>query len=98
MRQLRRILTFKPVALRRVRGNSMAPSFVDGDLLMFSSVKRPKHGDVVVAQHNGKQFVKRLHVSEHGILSLRGDNINDSLDFEDVQSNKIIGSLIYPSR
>ena len=37
----------------RVRGDSMAPRILDGDLLLVDYVKEPRPGNIVVATVNG---------------------------------------------
>ncbi len=87
----------KPLAVRQVRGDSMSPTLSDGQIVVFSSVKRVKDKHIVLSDHEGKNYVKRLHVSEDR-HSLRGDNLFDSYDLEDIRVDSIYGSLIYPHR
>ncbi len=87
----------KPLALRRVRGHSMEPTLKDGQLVLFSSLRRATHKSVVLAQHGGKELVKRVHI-EADTLALRGDNLLDSFDLEEFSAKNIHGSLIYPHR
>ena len=44
----------------RVRGDSMAPEMLDGDVLIVRRQPRAEHGDVVVALVDGDATVKRL--------------------------------------
>ena len=87
----------KPLAVRRVRGHSMEPTLQDGQLVVFSSLKKQAHKEIVLAQAAEKQLVKRLHVTD-GRLDLLGDNIADSHDMRDVCDNSVTAGLIYPHR
>jgi len=71
----------------------MLPALNDGQILFFSSLFAPKSGDIVLARVNGKDLVKRLHAAD-GKWSLRGDNLGNTLDFEDINKESILAILL----
>jgi len=92
-----------------VRGDSMAPSYNDGDWLLFRMLRaKPSDlvGKVVLIQrdsHAGKDFlqVKRVtQVTELGIW-VEGDNKNASTDSRSwgaLEASEVIGKLIFRYR
>ncbi len=91
------------LAIRRVRGVSLAPRFREGDYVVISRIpllfRRPAVGDVVVfKQHEYGQLIKRVErIRPDGSLVVRGDDI-DSLDsrrFGPVQAAAVEGVVIW---
>ena len=68
----------------KVAGDSMSPTFKDGDAVMVSPDTRVAPGDIVLAKHPYKQSVKMLKrvtsIDENGRYSLAGDNPDESTD------------------
>ena len=75
----------------------MSPALQDGQLVAFSSLKKPQHENVVLSSKGEIDIVKRLHDLD-GSYSLRGDNFKDSYDLEDIDIKTIHASLIYPHK
>lgn len=72
-----------PLALYRVAGHSMLPTYRPGDTLLGWRWLRPrrlKPATVVVAEQAGRPVIKRLTGHTAAGLSLAGDNPSDSLD------------------
>lgn len=44
----------------RVRGNTMAPAVLDGDLLLIASLTAPKRGDMVLLEAGGRAVLRRV--------------------------------------
>lgn len=86
-----------------IRGDSMWPTFSDGDELEFVPVEESilKIGDIVVAQHPLKpkvKVVKRIYAITGNRYFLQGDNPDplaseDSHNFGAVERSKVLGFL-----
>ncbi|MEO6593894.1 MAG: transcriptional repressor LexA [Planctomycetota bacterium] len=57
----------------RVRGDSMAPEMLEGDLLIVRRQPRAEHGDIVIAMVDGEATVKRLRLVR-GRVELHASN------------------------
>ncbi|HEX7963882.1 MAG TPA: nickel-type superoxide dismutase maturation protease [Candidatus Saccharimonadales bacterium] len=68
------------IVLRRVVGDSMTPVLRPDQLIIAWRTRRVRPGDVVIALHDGKEKVKRLHSVSDGQVFLLGDNPNASTD------------------
>lgn len=88
------------VYVRRVVGPSMLPTYRPGAVVLGLKWLRPKVGSVVVAEHDGRELIKRVaRIGKQG-LYLLGDNSDHSTDSriygwfapQDVKS-VIIGSI-----
>lgn len=88
----------------RVRGDSMFPTFHEGDLLIYRPSRFQRHpplqGDVVLARHPflpGKVIVKRVQsVDPTGEVFLVGDNAlasSDSRSFGPLAFKYLIGTI-----
>ncbi len=95
----------KPTRLiiRRIVGDSMAPTLQHGQLVVFaSSARRPVGvGDVVMFRHDGRDKIKRIARSELGRIYLLGDNPEGSTDsrtFGWVGAETVVGVLVWPRR
>ena len=80
----------------RVSGRSMEPALLEGTTVL---VKRGgvDVGDVVLAQHDDVQILKRLdHLTEDGRLFLVGDGhaSTDSRDFGPIEPSRVIGRVV----
>jgi hypothetical protein len=65
--------------IRRVAGNSMSPILKSGDIVM--GWKRPlRAGDIVIAQLNNAEVVKRVESYKGNKVYLVGDNRQESTD------------------
>lgn len=87
---------------RRVVGNSMAPTYRDGQIVIVSLFRGYKINDVVVAYVNKREVIKRIKdISPDGRLYLIGDNLEKSTDsrsFGWVTDSNISGKVIWPKR
>lgn len=86
--------------VRRVVGQSMQPAYRPGTIVLGLRWLRPRVGSVVVAQHDGRELIKRVaRVGQQGVYVL-GDNSQYSTDsrmygwlaLNDIKS-VIIGSI-----
>ena len=74
----------------------MLPKLKPGDnLITLNWFYKPKVGDVVVANIENKLIVKRIYKIEETNYFLKGDNQADSKDFGWVNSNQIIGKVVF---
>jgi phage repressor protein C with HTH and peptisase S24 domain len=86
--------------VRRVVGPSMEPTYQPGAVVLGLKWLRPKVGSVVVAEHGGRELIKRVARIEEQGFYLLGDNSEHSTDSrtygwfapKDVKS-VIIGSI-----
>lgn len=74
-----------------VDGNSMQPTYNDGDTLLIEVTKELGIGDIGIFQVNGDCFVKKLGESE--LISLNKDYINIPLNESASCMGKVIGKL-----
>jgi len=84
--------------VRRVVGDSMAPTLTPGSIVIALNVLAPRPGDIVVAWAKGREVIKRVHdVNEAGI-ELRGDNASHSTDsrqYGRINPSDIYGRVVY---
>lgn len=93
------IFVVMPVA---VMSNSMVPQFERGDIVIMSKLKNKdidnlKVGDIILYKLNNQTIIHRIHSivdSEKNIYITKGDN-NEIVDPEQVNSNQIIGKVIF---
>ncbi len=70
-----------PFIVRRVSGNSMAPTLKDGKLvLIWQWSTKPTEGRIVVITHNGLEKIKRVQQVRSGQIFVVGDNQAHSTD------------------
>ncbi len=85
--------------LRRVAGDSMAPSLSHGQILVCWKTPKAQVNDIVIVLHDGMEKVKRLaDVRTHHIYLL-GDNPSSSTDSRHIgwlPKVAIIGKVIWP--
>lgn len=85
-----------------VSGHSMEPTLLPHESILVSSLPylfaNPKIGDIVVFEHSGKQFLKRITKIENKKYFVEGDNKQDSLDSQQlgwISRDTIIGKYLY---
>ncbi|MGD1851807.1 MAG: LexA family protein, partial [Cyanophyceae cyanobacterium] len=58
-----------------VLGDSMVNAGInDGDLLLVDKDEEATHGRIVLAHHNDKMTVKRLHIASDKTITLKAEN------------------------
>lgn len=91
------------LAVRRVRGASLAPRFREGDFVVISRIpllfRRLAVGDVVVfKQAEYGQLIKRVErICKDGSLVVRGGDIDsvDSRCFGPIQVKTVLGLVLF---
>lgn len=82
--------------IRRVRGNSMSPSFYDGDIV-FARQRQYRPNDVIIFKTPTGEAIKRIEkVGQKGAY-VRGDNTYDSFDslaYGAVPKSAILGAVM----
>ena len=87
--------------LRRVVGDSMKPTYRNGQTIIVSFSRQHKTGDVVVAFMNGREVLKRIKKIKNGEVYLIGDNKAESTDSRKygwIQDRHVIGRVIWPKK
>lgn len=82
----------------RVSGHSMQPAFMEGDIVIVSSLFPIRPFDVVAFKYRNKTLLKRVTDIRSGAFRVVGDNVADSLDsksFGDVIKRDIIGKVVF---
>lgn len=69
-----------PLALYRVEGDSMLPTYRPGDVLLGLRWARPRVGRVIVAWLEDRPIIKRVTRIEPAGVWLEGDNVAASVD------------------
>jgi nickel-type superoxide dismutase maturation protease len=86
-----------PVRLVVVEGTSMEPALQPGDRLLVVA-RRPRVGDVVALQHDGRVLVKRVAAIDGRHVTVHGDNADastDSRSFGAVSLRSVLGRAVY---
>ena len=63
----------EPFALR-VLGDSMAPEFPDGSIIVVEPASRAEHGAYIIADIDGSFIFRQLHIKEDGSYLLKAVN------------------------
>jgi len=88
-----------PLLVRRVHGNSMAPTLVDGQLVVGRQTRELQAGDVVIIIHNELEKIKRIERHEGDLVYLLGDNPTESTDSRTLgwlPAKTILAKVIWP--
>ncbi len=89
-----------PIVIRRVEGHSMEPTLKQGAIIFATPLLSVGKGDVVVAQRDDKDIIKRATKIKDEKYFLEGDNSSHSRDsrrFGLVEKSEVLGRVI-PSR
>lgn len=76
----------------------MLPTLRPGQICVFIKTRRYNHGDVVLAQAEGRPVVKRMHVVGNE-THLKGDNHQASTNYritKRTRRNKIVARMVWP--
>lgn len=85
--------------VRRIVGDSMSPTFHNGQIIVLSGLSRVSVGSVVLVAHGGLEKVKRVYAITSAGIELRGDNETKSIDsrqFGSVPQAAVIGVVVWP--
>lgn len=85
--------------VRRVVGDSMAPTLKPGAIVVTKPFARYQKGDVVIIEHDGLEKVKRIQRINENVVFITGDNpaaSTDSMEFGWIDTNMIRGRVIWP--
>lgn len=89
----------RPLVIRRVVGESMAPVLQPGQIVIGSGWIEPRVGDIVIAHMKGREVIKRVTVLEGPLVELIGDNRSASSDSRDhgaIKRDMIIARVFVP--
>lgn len=91
-----------PISKFTIQGKSMIPTLSPGqDILSFNWAyigRKPKIGEVIVLNYQGKDMVKRVTKVEGEEIFVEGDNQDwstDSRSFGTVSMDQIVGKVVY---
>lgn len=82
--------------IRRVRGSSMRPALIDGDIVIVFP-RTPRKNDLVLVRHNGSEIIKRVSRIQEKSYYIIGDNSQESTDsrhFGFVDKSDILGTVM----
>lgn len=86
------------LSLIKVKGHSMEPFLKEGSFFIGSNLpykfSLPKIGDIILFKNENKTIVKKIYKTYEGKYYIEGINRNDSLDFEPILKDDILGKLI----
>jgi phage repressor protein C with HTH and peptisase S24 domain len=89
----------KPLFVRRISGDSMLPTLHDRQIILGTSILKPKTGRIIVFNHDKLEKIKRLKSLEDNNLYVVGDNADKSVDsrcFGKIQLKDYLGRVIFP--
>ncbi len=89
------------IYLRRVVGRSMEPTLRNGQVVVVSIFRNFLVGDIVVAQVNKREVIKRITDIRNGNVFLEGDNAElstDSNNFGWIPDRHVTGKIIFPRK
>jgi phage repressor protein C with HTH and peptisase S24 domain len=76
----------------------MTPTLNDGDLVWATGLVEPIDGDIVIAQTEHGEVIKRLRVLDQDLVQLIGDNHAAHHMVAAIDQSAIIGKVIWPPR
>lgn len=85
--------------LRRIVGDSMAPTLKNGQIVLAVQTWRPQLGDAVIVRHGKLEKIKRLAKIRPGKIYVLGDNqanSTDSRSFGWLDKTAIKAKVIWP--
>jgi Predicted transcriptional regulator len=78
----------------RVNGNSMEPTFSDGEILFVNKVDEARNNQFVIAEVNGEAFVKKLFVSLNGVKLISLNRDYNDIVIHDYDDYRIVGVVV----
>lgn len=87
--------------LRRVVGDSMRPTYRNGQTILVGHTRNRREGDVVVAYMDRREVLKRITKIENGKVFLEGDNKNSSTDSRVhgwLQDRHVVAKVVWPKK
>lgn len=78
----------------RVNGNSMEPTFSDGEILFVNKVDEARNNQFVIAEVNGEAFVKKLFVSLDGVKLISLNRDYADIVIHDYDDYRIVGVVV----
>ena len=88
-----------PISRFTINGKSMLPTLQPGqNVLSVNWFYKPKVGEIVVVEVNGKEMVKRVQKVDGRHIFVEGDNKEESTDsryFGPISRDQIKGKVIY---
>ena len=92
----RKASSSKNVALMPVRGDSMEPIIIDGDVVMIDKGRRRVHDGYIYALGIGETVsIKRLYILPNGRCRVRSDNPEFESYEVDLKEIRILGQVIW---
>lgn len=81
----------------RVNGNSMTPTFSDGEILFVDKVESAsdvRNNQFVIAEINGNAYVKKLFVSNEGVRLISLNKDYEDIIIHDYDDYRIVGTVV----
>lgn len=84
------------IYIRRIVGSSMSLTFNEGDIVIFFRFKKYYPGNVIIADVDGREVIKRISYIEGDNVFIVGDNLaasTDSRNYGPIDKTAIKGRL-----
>lgn len=83
----------KPLLIRRVVGHSMEPAVRPNQLVMASGWFKPRNQDLVLAEVEGRQVIKRLSLDANNRQQLMSDHPGHGR-YSSIEPSGILGRVL----
>jgi phage repressor protein C with HTH and peptisase S24 domain len=86
------------IYLRRIVGESMAPTLKANQIVIAIRTKKYKPGQIVIAKQSNREVIKRLRLAGNGDYLLFGDNSlksSDSRQYGPIKAKNIMGRVLF---
>ena len=87
------------ISVFKTSGHSMEPTLKEGSFFLASSIPyfftHPKTGDLIIFKNQNKTIVKKIVKIEKEKYIVAGQNLSDSMEFEPITRNDILGKVIF---
>lgn len=87
----------KPLVVRRVVGESMLPTLRPGQIVVGCGWLGPRVGDIVIANIQGREVIKRVVTVDGSQLEIIGENrlaSTDSRDYGAINREAVIARVV----